>query len=72
MTNTPSFAQITQVFVPALAALVVVALTHALSASRDRENKRREQMISYLVSAFRALARANHHPHLFKIADEVE
>jgi len=64
--------QFVQVVVPALVALAVVALTHAFSAYRDRENKRREQRIGYLVSVFRALSKANHHPRLYEIADEVE
>ena len=61
-----------QVAVSALVALAVVAFTHLFSVYRDRENKRREQRIGYLVSAFRALSKANHHPRLHEIADEVE
>ena len=61
-----------QVVVPALVALGVVALTHLFSIYRDRENKRREQRIGYLVSVFRSLSKANHHPRLHEIAEEVE
>jgi hypothetical protein len=61
-----------QVAVPAFVALAVVALTHLFSIYRDRENKRREQRIGYLVSVFRALSKANHRPRLHEIADEVE
>jgi len=64
--------QLVQIVVPALVALVVVALGQVFSAHRDRENKRREQRIDYLVSAFRALSKANHHPRLYEVADDVE
>ena len=64
--------QIVQVVVPALVAFAVVGLTHAFSINRDRENKRREQRLGYLVSVFRALSKANHHPRLYEVADEVE
>ena len=61
-----------QIAVPVLAALLAVALTHLFSSHRDRENRRREQRIGYLVSAFRGLSKANHHPRLFEVAAEVE
>ncbi len=61
-----------QVAIPAIVALVVVMLTHLFSRYRDRENRRREQRIEYLVTVFRSLAKANHHPRLYEIADEVE
>jgi len=64
--------QFTQVVVPALVAFAVVTLTHLFSIYRDRENKRREQRLGYLVSVFRALSKANHHPRLYEVADEVE
>jgi len=64
--------QFVQVVVPALVALAVVAFTHLFSVHRDRENKRREQRIGYLVSVFRSLSKANHHPQLHEIADERE
>ena len=57
---------------PALVALAVVALGHLFAVYRDRENKRREQRIEYLIGVYRALAKANHHPRLYKIADELE
>jgi len=71
MRATYSF-QFMQVVVPALVALVVVALTHLFSIYRDRENKRREQRIAYLVSVFRTLSKANQHPRIYEIADELE
>jgi hypothetical protein len=64
--------QFMQVVVPALVALAVVALGHLFSGHRDRENKRREQRIGYLVTVFRALSKANHHPRLYEVADDVE
>lgn len=60
-----------QIAVAAVVALAVVALTH-LFTSRRVANKRREQRISYLVGAFRLLAKANHHPRLYEIAGEVQ
>lgn len=60
------------IIVPALVALTVVALTHLFTSYRDRENKRREQRINYLVNVFRALGKANNHPRLYEVADEVE
>jgi hypothetical protein len=64
--------QLMQVVVPALVALAVVTLTHLFSTHRDRANKRREQRIGYLVSVFRGLSKANNHPRLYEVADEVE
>jgi len=64
--------QAAQVLVPAAVALIVVALTHLFTSARDRANKRREQRISYLVGVFRALCKANNHPRLHEVADEVE
>lgn len=61
-----------QVAVPAIVALAVVMLTHLFSRYRDRENRRREQRIEYLVTVFRSLAKANHHLKLYEIAAEVE
>lgn len=64
--------QVAQILVPAVAAVVVVALTHVFTSARDRENKRREQRIAYLVGVFRALSKANNHPRLHEVAGEVE
>lgn len=49
-----------------------MVLTHLFSSRRDRENRRREQRVEYLVSAFRGLAKANHHPRLYEVAEELE
>jgi hypothetical protein len=64
--------QFIQLAIPALVALAVVSLAHLFTVHRDRENKRREQRIGYLVSVFRALSKANHHPRLYEVADDVE
>lgn len=61
-----------QIIVPALVALAVVTLTHLFTTHRDRENKRREQRINYLVGVFRSLTKANNHPRLYEVADELE
>lgn len=61
-----------QILVPALVALSVALLTHFFSSTRDRNNKRREQRISYLVNAFRTLAKASNHPRLHEVAPEIE
>ena len=61
-----------QVMVSALVALAVVTATHVLTVYRDRRNRRQEQRIGYLVSAFRGLAKANNHPRLHEVADDVE
>lgn len=60
------------IVVPAAVALGVVVLSHAFTIHRDRENKRREQRIGYLIGAFRSLAKANNHPRLYEVAADVE
>ena len=61
-----------QIFVSAFVALLVVALGHAFSSHRDRQNRRREQRIGYLISVFRAFAKVNNHPRLYEVAGELE
>jgi hypothetical protein len=61
-----------QVIVSALVAFAVVTLTHLFTSFRDQKNRRQEQRISYLITVFRALRKANHHPRLYEIADELE
>ena len=53
-------------------ALISLVASHQFAAWRDRENKRREQRVNYLIGAFRSLSKANHHPRLYEIADDVE
>ncbi|MBB6146917.1 hypothetical protein HNQ77_004898 [Silvibacterium bohemicum] len=61
-----------QIIVPALVALIVVSLSHFFTSHRDQVNRRREQRIEYLVTVFRALSKANNHPRLYEVADDVE
>ena len=61
-----------QAIVAVIAALSAVALTHHFTSRRDRTNKLREQRIAYLMSAYRALCKANNHPRLHEVADDVE
>ena len=58
--------------IPAAIALIICVGSHQFAAWRDRENKRREQRVAYLIGAFRALASASHHPRIHEIAKEVE
>jgi hypothetical protein len=62
----------TQILIPAVVALISLIASHQFAAWRDRENKRREHRVNYLIQAFRSLSKANHHPKLYEIADEVE
>jgi hypothetical protein len=39
---------------------------------RKRVNRRREQRVGYLVSAFRGLSKANNYPRLWEVADDLE
>ena len=64
--------QSAQIVVSALVALVVVALTHFFSIRRETANRRREQRIGYLVTAYRGLSKANNHPRLWEVADDLE
>lgn len=45
---------------------------HTLASARDVSKQQREQRVAYLISAFRSLAKANNHPRLHEVADEVE
>ncbi|MGA8541207.1 MAG: hypothetical protein WB566_17020 [Terriglobales bacterium] len=64
--------QFAQIFIPALVALAIVALTHFFTVRREIASRRREQRIGYLVSAFRGLSKANNHPRLYEVADDLE
>jgi hypothetical protein len=64
--------QFAQIVIPALVALAVVALTHFFTIHRETANRRREQRIGYLLSAFRGLSKANNHPRLWEVADDLE
>jgi len=71
MSTSHSF-ELAQIVIPAAVSLVVVALSHLFTSHRDREARRRDQRVDYLVSVFRALSRANHHPRLYEVADDLE
>ncbi len=64
--------QLLSIIISAAVAFVVAFVTHRLASVRDVSKQQREQRISYLVSAFRSLAKANNHPRLYEVADEVE
>lgn len=60
------------ILIPAFVAIFGWIVSHQFAAWRDRQNKRREQRVNYLISTFRSLSKANHHPRLYEIADEIE
>ncbi len=64
--------QLAQLIIPALVAFAVVALTHFFTVRRETESKRREQRVGYLVAAYRGLSKANNHPRLWQVADELD
>lgn len=45
---------------------------HLLTTRREQKNRLQQHRIQYLVEAYRAFARAGHHPRLHEIADELE
>ena len=45
---------------------------HLLTARRERKSRLREQRTQYLVEAYRAFAKADHHPRLHEVADDLE
>jgi hypothetical protein len=47
-------------------------LGHWLTFRREKRIRLQEQRIQYLVQAFRAFSRANHHPRLYEVADDLE
>jgi hypothetical protein len=61
-----------QVVVSAVVALLVVALGHYFTMHRERQNRRQEQRIMYLISVYRAFCKANNHPRLYEVAEELE
>jgi hypothetical protein len=64
--------QLTQFVIPAGVAFAVVALTHFFTVRRETAARRREQRVGYLVTAYRGLSKANNHPRLYEVADELE
>jgi hypothetical protein len=47
-------------------------LGHWLTHRREKINTLQQQRIEYLIDAYRAFAKANHHPRLFEVGDELE
>jgi hypothetical protein len=47
-------------------------LGHWLAHRRDKRNRLQQQRIQYLIDAYRAIAKANHHPRLYEVADDLE
>ncbi len=45
---------------------------HVLTARRERRSRLQKQRSQYLVEAYRAFAKANHHPRLYEVADDLE
>jgi len=55
-----------------LAGVVCAILGHWLSGVRDRKARLREMRIKYLIDAYRVFTKANRHPRIYEIADELE
>jgi hypothetical protein len=64
--------QLAQLIISALVAFAVVALTHFFTVRRETASRRREQRVGYLVAAYRGLSKANNHPRLWEVADDLE
>jgi len=45
---------------------------HWLTFRREKRGRLQHQRIEYMINAYRAFAKANHHPRLFEVADELE
>jgi hypothetical protein len=45
---------------------------HWLTYRREKKNRLQQQRIQYLIDAYRAFAKSNHHPRLYEVADELE
>ena len=45
---------------------------HLLTSRRERGSRLQRQRIQYLVDAYRAFAKSNHHPRLYEVADDLE
>lgn len=55
-----------------VAGLVGIFVGNWLTSRRERKHRLQEQRIQYLVNAYRAFAKSNHHPRLYEVADELE
>lgn len=45
---------------------------HWLTFRREKRGRLQHQRTEYLINAYRAFAKANHHPRLFEVADDLE
>jgi hypothetical protein len=55
-----------------IAGIAGALVGHWLTNRREKKNRLQEQRIQYLVDAYRAFAKANHHPRLYEVADDLE
>jgi RNase P/RNase MRP subunit POP5 len=55
-----------------LAGIVCAILGHWLSSLKDKKQRLREMRIRYLIDAYRVFTKANRHPRIYEIADELE
>ena len=67
----------TQLFLSILSSSFVAGIAgayigHLLTARRGRKSRLQQQRIQYLVEAYRAFAKANHHPRLYEVAEDLE
>jgi hypothetical protein len=56
----------------AVIGIVSFVASHQFAAWRDRESKRREQRINYLITTFRALAKSANNPDFHQFSDSLE
>jgi len=65
-----------QLFLPLITTVVIAIvgwyIVHYFTAQRDRDNRRRDELIRYRIGAYRTLAKAVEHRQLYLIADEVQ
>jgi hypothetical protein len=55
-----------------LTGIICAILGHWLSSVRDKKQRLREMRIKYLIDAYRVFTKANRHPRLYEIADQLE
>jgi hypothetical protein len=61
-----------KLLIPAVVVMIGWIISHQFSSWRDRENRRREHRLNYLIDAFRSISKASHHPALHEIAQDIE
>jgi hypothetical protein len=55
-----------------VSAVAGLLLGNWLTLRRDKKARLQAQRIQYLVDAYRAFVKANHHPRLYEVADDLE